>query len=94
MTNKERAHLAKVAELGCVLCNVLGLGETPCEIHHLRAGMGMGQRNSHFNVIGLCPEHHRGSTGLHGMGTRGFAEHYGQDEQSLLIKTKVLLNAD
>jgi hypothetical protein len=54
MTKAERQHLSRVAELGCIICR------RPAEIHHIRAGVGMGKRSSHFNVIGLCPEHHRG----------------------------------
>lgn len=57
----ERRHLARVASLPCFIC-----GAMPCEVHHIRAGQGMGQRASHFLSIPLCVEHHRGKTGIHG----------------------------
>ena len=84
MTKAERAHLSHVAEQGCVLCKHLGLGHSAAEIHHLRHGMGMGQRNNNMNVIGLCPEHHRGATGYHGLGRRAFERMYGVTELELL----------
>ena len=46
---------------------------------------------SHYDAIPLCPEHHRGQSGVHGMGTKGFAKHYGFDESDLLETTKILL---
>lgn len=85
MKNKEKVHLGKIARLGCSLCNKLGLGETPCEVHHLREGVGMGQRNSHYLAIGLCPTHHRGPHGIHG--DRKDFQLAGEDEMSLLAWT-------
>jgi hypothetical protein len=84
MTKAERQFLNTIAEAGCILCRYLDLGETPCEIHHLRAGMGAGQRNSNANVIGLCPPHHRGNIGYHGLGRRAFEREYGITELELL----------
>lgn len=84
MTKDERRHLRRVAESGCVLCRHLGLGHGLAEIHHLRHGMGMGQRNNNKMVIGLCPEHHRGNTGYHGLGRRAFERMYGVTELDLL----------
>ena len=46
----------------------------------------------HYDAIPLCPEHHRGQSGVHGMGTKGFAKHYGFDESDLLETTKILLD--
>lgn len=87
MTKAEKAHMSRVAALGCALCRRLGQGETPCELHHIREGQGMSQRASDFLVIGLCPEHHRGASGLHGLGSRGFERRYGVDELGLLAET-------
>lgn len=47
----------------------------------------MSQRAQHFLAIGLCPEHHRGASGLHGLGTRGFYTRYRLDEMDLLAMT-------
>lgn len=91
MTKVERQHLSRLAELGCVLCIRLGYGQTPAEIHHIREGQGMSQRSSHFEAIPLCPAHHRGPDGFHGLGKRAFVRHYGVDEIVLLQETKRML---
>ena len=80
MKKDEREHLAKVASLGCVIC---GLRQT--EVHHLRSGMGMGQRSSHFRTIPLCSKCHR--TGGFGVayhaGPREFQRNFGTEEELL-----------
>ena len=57
-TKADKVYMGRVAELGCIICQM------PAEIHHIRSGMGLGQRNSHRNVLPLCHRHHR--TGAHG----------------------------
>ena len=83
--------MSRVAALGCLICRKEGVFR-PAEIHHLRHGMGMGQRNSHFNVIPLCEKHHR--TGGHGVafhgGSREFQRIYGH-ETVLLDEVQALL---
>jgi len=44
-----------------------------------------------MDVIPLCPRHHRGSDGLHGLGTKGFPKHWGFTEADLLEDTRRLL---
>jgi hypothetical protein len=90
MTQSEKEHLSAVAALGCAICRRLGFIGTAAEIHHLRAGQGWG-RSSHYCAIPACPEHHRGKTGIHGLGTKGFVRHYGFTEQDLLDETLKLL---
>lgn len=80
--------MSQQADAGCILCRHLGFGETPAEIHHLRHGMGAGQRNSNLMTIPLCPEHHRGSTGYHGLGRRAFECEYGVTEMDLYAMTQ------
>jgi hypothetical protein len=87
LTKAEKEHYDKVARLGCILCRHLELGETPCEIHHIRRA---GKRNT-APVIGLCPEHHRGDTGIHGLGRKAFEKKYELTEEDLLEKTQELL---
>lgn len=82
-TKNERDYMSAQAEAGCILCRHLGYGPTPAEIHHLRDGVGAGQRNSHLKSIPLCPEHHRGATGFHGLGRREFERVYGVTEIEL-----------
>ena len=89
MTKDQKAHYGKVARIGCGLCRILGYGETPCEIHHIRRA---GRRDS-APVIGLCPEHHRGNSGIHGMGRKAFEKKYALTEEDLLEQTLKLINA-
>lgn len=91
MTKDEKKHLDLLSQLGCVVCSRLGYGATPAEIHHPRKGTGLALRASHYDAIPLCVEHHRGQTGVHGLGTKGFAKRYGFDESDLLETTKSLL---
>lgn len=90
MTKAEKQHYDRIARLGCILCLHLKLGTTECEIHHIRR---YGGKRSLAPVIGLCPEHHRGDTGIHTLGKQ-FEARYGVDEQALLDKTLELLGID
>lgn len=87
MSAASRRHLDRVASIGCVLCRHLGTPGTPAEIHHLREGQGAAQRGSDWTAVPLCPEHHRGRSGLHGLGVRGFTTRYKLDELALLEMT-------
>jgi hypothetical protein len=92
---REAQYLSKVADIGCIICYRAGYPGTPAEIHHIRGlGLGMGVRNSHYNVIGLCPEHHRGNTGYHGLGRKAFERSYGITEQELQLQLEELLNEE
>jgi len=84
----EKKHYDRLAQLGCSLCRHLSYGETRCEIHHIRR---MGGKRDLAPVIGLCPEHHRGNTGVHGMGRKAFARFYGVTEEDLLEQTNLLI---
>lgn len=71
-TKAEKRHRSAVAALGCIVCrNVHGRDDSPAELHHIRATAGMGQRSSEFEVIPLCPWHHR-------LGGYGNAVHAGR----------------
>ena len=82
---KEREHLRLVAELGCIVCRIhLGEMDVPAEIHHLRTGVGMGQRSSHYRTIPLCMHHHRhGTKAIHGIGTKAWQSIFGSEEDLL-----------
>jgi len=90
-TAAERKHMSRVAELGCAVCRRMGYEGTPAELHHPRAAVGMAQRASHMDVLPLCVEHHRGKTGVHGLGTKGFPKHWGFTEADLLEDVRSLL---
>lgn len=51
-------------------------------LHHLRTG-GWG-KGDYKTLIPLCPEHHRGQTGVHGMGTKAFDRAYPFTQADLL----------
>jgi hypothetical protein len=72
-----------------MLCRSLGHKDTPAELHHIRR---MGGKRDNAPVIPLCPEHHRGNTGVHGMGRKAFARHYGLTEEDLLENVNQLLS--
>lgn len=79
-TAAERAHLSKVAALGCIVFRSLGYGATEAECHHIKAGTH-GVRATHYQVIPLCHPHHR--TGGHGIaihaGRKTWEEKYGTE---------------
>ena len=84
MTPAQR-HMQRVSALGCCVCRRLGHGETPAQVHHVAEGSS---KRSPFAVAPLCPEHHQGKTGLHGMGAKAFAIRYGvpwDREEGLLV---------
>jgi hypothetical protein len=81
-------HYDDVASIGCILCLQLGYGSTPAEIHHIRR---LGAIRKRSPVIPLCLEHHRGNTGIHGLGRKAFTAKYGLTEYDLLDKTEELI---
>lgn len=95
MTKDERKYLSRVAELGCCVCRRMGYEGTLAEIHHPRAGVGMGKRSKHYDAIPVCPQHHRhGKDSIHVLGTKGFPKHWGFTEQDLQDDVKNLLNRE
>lgn len=61
---EDPAHLARVRSLPCCVCRLTQ--ETPTEAHHIRQGVGMGQKASDRETIPLCAYHHRtGKTAFH-----------------------------
>jgi hypothetical protein len=81
MTRKK--EYSRLAETGCILCRHRGVPDTPAELHHIRNG----GRREDAPVIPLCPEHHRGATGVHSLGSRGFVRVHGISEEELLKLT-------
>lgn len=88
-TDAEIEHQGRVAELGCVVCRMLGCyqqGHT--ELHHFRFG-GL-RADNHMNVVGLCVEHHKPPRGWHG--TRDAFKQLNATPESLLAYVGELLN--
>ena len=92
MNSAERKHIQAVARLGCMACRGMGIFTPDVEIHHIRTGMGMGERASHLDVIGLCAPHHRTGgyrVAIHS-GRKAWEERFGT-EVELLVQVKALL---
>lgn len=73
-----------IASMPCVVCARIGGAGMPVEVHHVAEGSGL---RSEWATVPLCPEHHRGKSGLHGMGTKAFCALYrppGETEWGLL----------
>ena len=87
-TNKqERAYMGRVAELGCVIC-----GGIP-EIHHNTKNRGYGAKSSNYDIMPLCPRHHRGEEGIHHIGVKTWENKYG-DQDDLVKQVKLRVYAD
>lgn len=82
-------YQARVRDLGCILCQHLGLGKTPASLHHVesvRDGL------SEWAVVPLCYEHHQGPNGVHGLRRRGFEAMYKLSDIDLLAMVARCLN--
>ena len=73
--SKEKRHMARVSELGCLIC------DSPANVHHIRTE----RIKNDFLTIPLCREHHQGDFSIH-MSKRQFENIYG-DELHLLAET-------
>lgn len=92
MKKAERLHLSRVADLGCIVCNNLGYENSPAEIHHVLTGCGTSQRASNYDVIPLCPTHHRhggNGTAIHA-GQKSFEKNF-SSELDLLLQVHLAL---
>ncbi|QBQ72168.1 RecA-dependent nuclease family protein [Serratia phage Parlo] len=89
-TKSDNEWMGLITDLGCIACLVQGTPGTPGEVHHIRAGVGRGQRSEHKESICLCPAHHRGTDhprtpSIH-MARRAFIWKFGT-EQELMERT-------
>ena len=77
-----------------MVCRKLyGITDSPVQLHHYRSG-GWG-KGDYTTLIPLCPEHHVGKTGVHGLGTKGFDKHYspkGFTQKDLLILVQKMMS--
>lgn len=87
MSNAGKRHMGRVASVGCIVCRHLGYGTTPAQVHHIREEQGASQRAHDCLTIPLCPEHHTGQTGIHGLGRKAFERTYKLTELDLLAMT-------
>jgi len=88
----ERKHYEKLSQVGCIVCRNLGFGYSAPHIHHIRHGVGLGERSHWSLAIPLCPLHHQ--HGGHGValhaGQKTFEKKYGT-ELELLHQTLELI---
>jgi hypothetical protein len=89
----ENNALNKIAELGCIICSeVLGIeGGSAAELHHVRR---YGAVRATSPILPLCPEHHRGNSGLHGLGVKRFEREYKISCEKLLERVSQKLGKD
>jgi len=93
MNKADRDYLDAVIRDGCVLCEFLGFGQSPAEVHHQRTGTGAARRASHRQVVALCPRHHRiGPVAFHVMGRKAFERLHGITELALVEMTARRVN--
>lgn len=80
-----KQHVTRVKRMLCVVCRRFIHSGTPTEVHHVAEGSG---ERTDWSVVPLCYEHHRGGSGLHGMGTKAFIRLYrppGDSEYGLIV---------
>lgn len=83
-TVSDKNYMSEAVALGCILCSAAyGHSDTPAEIHHVKVRHGWG-RSGHQLSIPLCPEHHRGNSGVHNHGREQFTRLHGISELDLL----------
>lgn len=83
-------HYDQISRLGCILCRHLGYPhDSGVEIHHIRRH---GMKRDNAPAIPLCLEHHRGATGIHGLGIKRFEREYNVTQEELLEKLNLLLS--
>lgn len=76
-TAAERRHIARIAELPCLVCG------GPATVHHVTSDGYKRITRSHMLVTPLCPVHHQIQHGpresVEALSHRGFTERYGVD---------------
>lgn len=91
MSKNDPSTLAKIANLGCCVCRKIGYPGTPAELHIFSIKQAMNSTKRERVVLPICPPHHRGETGIHGLGKRKFEKSYGFTIAELLEDTNNLL---
>lgn len=82
-TAEEKRHLGRVVALGCAICG------KPAQAHHIRYGVGLSQRSSHWLTVPLCPDHHLGDDSIH-RDPRGFESRHKHELELLAWVIKML----
>lgn len=81
-------HMERVAGMPCVICwKKLGRKTFGVHVHHA----GDATKRNDWAVVPLCPEHHQGATGVHGLHRRAFSTMWKADDLDLLAWTNEAL---
>ena len=91
MSKTDPSTLSKIVELGCCVCRKIGYPGTPAELHIFSIKQSINSTKRVKVVLPVCPPHHRGETGIHGLGKRQFEQSYGFSIAELLEDTSNLL---
>jgi hypothetical protein len=91
MSKTDLLTLSKIAELGCCVCRKIGYLGTPAELHIFSIKQSKNSTKRVKVVLPVCPPHHRGETGIHGLSKRNFEKSYGFTIAELLEDTNNLL---
>jgi hypothetical protein len=83
-TKDEKNWLNRISNFGCVVCRKhYEIDDAPpANCHHIRQGMGAGQKNSHYMVLPLCHHHHQGQDGFHSA-PKTWQKKYGTESELL-----------
>lgn len=84
--------MGKVAQVPCVICKLMNLGDSPSLVHHLKYGQGASDRASDWLTVAVCEFHHVGEGGIHTLKERGLYLRYRVSELDLLALTIQELN--
>jgi len=71
--NSKKKYIDLVSSTGCVICREILGYYVPGHIHHVAKGS---EPRSDYMIACLCPEHHTGASGVHGMGVNSFCRLY------------------
>ena len=90
-TKKIKEHFEAIVNFGCLICHLMGFPKSPCEIHHIKE---KGKKASDYEVIGLCPSHHRHSKASYHYSPKNFTEKWGNQEDLLKLNNRLILEDD
>lgn len=91
MSKTAPSTLSKIAELGCCVFRKIGYPGTLAEFHIFSIKQSKNSTKRVEAVLPICCDHHRGETGIHGLGKTKFEKFYGFTIAELLEDTSSLL---
>ena len=81
---KNKKHLERLVDLGCIICKKLGFPDSPAEIHHIRyKDLGISRRSKARECLPLCPRHHRNGPESYHYSPKRFNEKWGSQKDLL-----------